>query len=160
MRLEVFRQIFEKTPFPKEDHLAHWARWKNQVKNGDRVFTTSFNIILPSVPSSAKESLTFNPSTKTPKRPVILLHSCRSVFHSDCNWRSHNLECCEYHQHNYISLFQRLPTAFPTHSADRTVNILWSIPNCGARLSPLCDSSTFLWRTKREMTHYYEDSSH
>ena len=148
------------TPFQKENHLADWARRENQVNKVDRVFTTSFNIILPSEPSSSTQSLTFNPSTKTPKRPVIHLHSCRIVFLSAFNWRSHNLERCQYHQYNYISLYQRLQTAVPTHSADRTVKILWSISNCVTRLSALCDSSTFLWRTKREMTEWYEDSSH
>jgi len=79
----------EPYPFPEEDHPAEWARRDNQVRKADRVFTTSFNIILPSATSSSKESQTFNPSNKTPKRPVIHLHSCRSVFLSACNWRSH-----------------------------------------------------------------------
>ena len=61
------------------------------------------------------------PQPKPISAQSFILHSCRSVLLSAGNWRSHNLDLCEFHQYNYICLYQRLQTTFPTLSANRMV---------------------------------------
>ena len=67
------------------------------------------------------------PPPETNSAPSFTLRNCSTVLLPTCNWRSYYLEPCEYHQYNYISVNERLETAFPNLSAARTVTLLWSI---------------------------------